>query len=145
VPISLLVVDDEPNVRELLRRMLEFEGFEVTIAADVGSALEALERKRPAAVLCDVHMPGDRDGLWLADQIRNQDPATAILLVTGDQSIPPTQSLRRGVIAYLVKPVNRDALVKAVNAAVGWTRAERNARPIAERRPGLDDWLNEAD
>jgi DNA-binding NtrC family response regulator len=140
---SLLVVDDEETMRELLRRVLEPEGYEVTTAADVASALAALEQKRPAAVLCDVHMPGSQDGLWLADQIRTVAPSTAVLLVTGDPSIPPSQSLRRGVVAYLVKPFNRETLLRAVRSAVDWTRAERQSQPRADRRPGVDDWLDE--
>jgi DNA-binding NtrC family response regulator len=142
---SLLIVDDEETMRELLRRVLEPEGYDVTTAADIDAALEAVERVRPAAVLCDVHMRGSQDGLWLADQIRTHAPTTAVLLVTGDASIPPRESLRRGIVAYLVKPFNRETLLDAVKAAIVWTRTERTSRPASDRRPGLDDWLDEVE
>ncbi|HXD16262.1 MAG TPA: response regulator [Vicinamibacterales bacterium] len=130
---DVLVIDDDPPTRCVLRRLLEPAGYWVREAANAAEALTEIAESAPAVALCDVHMPGP-SGLWLADQIRVQAPATAILLVTGDADIPPSESLRHGVIAYLVKPLNRQALIRAVDEAARWSFAEREhqlpARPL---------------
>jgi YD repeat-containing protein len=112
----VLVVDDEPGFRDLLTRILTRVGYEVRTAADAHGALQSIADLRPAVAICDVHMPGP-NGLWLADQIRAASPTTAIILATSDAGIPPTETLREGIIAYIVKPLDRRALLAAVGDA----------------------------
>ena len=107
---TILVVDDDENVRTLLRRILEGLGHRVFEAA---SALDALERLKTGPVnlaLCDVLMPG-RDGIWLTEQILARHPAVSVALATGLTEMDPTVTLRPGVIGYLVKPFKRQAIV----------------------------------
>src|SRR5688572_30742426 len=79
---SVLVVDDENGVRDLLARWLEAGGYSVTTAANAEEALGRLEAAPPAVALCDIRMPG-RDGLWLAERIRQSYPETAVIMATG--------------------------------------------------------------
>jgi response regulator of citrate/malate metabolism len=65
-------------------------------------------------------MPG-ANGLWLADQIRDQHPTTAIVLATADADIPPTESLRSGIVAYLVKPFRRNQVTRAAEEGIRWS------------------------
>jgi response regulator NasT len=101
-------------------------GFGYEVIA-VPAALEALPllTHDPHVVVCDVHLPGP-NGLWLADQIRDTSPMTAIVLATGDADIPPLESLRPGVIAYLVKPFNLTQLQAAVEEGVRWSALQRS-------------------
>jgi len=121
----ILVVDDEENIRELLRRILEPEGYQVSAAHDAHSALAAIIEQSPHVVFVDVHMPG-ANGLWLADQIREQFPTVATVLATADQDIPPVESLRRGIIGYLVKPFQRLDVLRAAQDGVNWSSALQN-------------------
>ena len=74
-PESVLVVDDESGIRDLMSRWLKSVGFMVKTASNAEDALDSL-RARPAAVaLCDINMPG-HNGLWLADRIRREHPDT---------------------------------------------------------------------
>ena len=75
-------------------------------------------------VLCDVHLQDGPDGLWLAGRIRELYPATAMILATGDVTVPSTQSLRKGFVAYLVKPFRQPDVVLAVQDGVLWSRKE---------------------
>src|ERR1043165_3606107 len=109
---DVLVVDDDLPTRTILRRFLEPAGHGVREAGDANEALAQITEAAPAIALCDVHLPG-ANGLWLADQIRMQSPTTAIVLVTGDPDIPPVESLRRGVVGYVLKPLRREELVRA--------------------------------
>lgn len=117
---AVLIVDDDPRVRELLRRWLEPSGYLLRFAPDAHTALTALSHEQPAVVVCDVHMPG-ANGLWLADRIRAVAPTTAIVLATGDATVPPFESLRKAVVAYLLKPFQRERIVAAVAAGVAWS------------------------
>ena len=129
----VLVVDDDQPTRHILRRFLERAGYWVREAGSAHEALARIAESVPAVALCDVHMPG-ANGLWLADQIRVQSPTTAIVLVTGDHDIPPVESLRRGVVGYVLKPLRREELVRAVDDGVIWGSLERRKNSWGQQR-----------
>ena len=122
---TILVVDDEESIRELLRRILEPEGYTVALASDSKGALAAMTEHSPHVVFLDMHMPGE-DGWWLADQIQRQFPTSATVLATGDQDVSSSGNLRRGIIAYLVKPFQREDVLRAAQDGVNWAAALRN-------------------
>jgi response regulator RpfG family c-di-GMP phosphodiesterase len=125
---SVLIVDDEHGVRDLMSRWLESGGYEVTTAATADEALTHVESEAPAVALCDIRMPG-HDGLWLAQQIRKTAPDTAVIMATGVQDVgSAVTSLRQGVIDYLTKPFGRDRLRDSVLRALEWHRAALDAR-----------------
>lgn len=125
---SVLVVDDENGVRDLMSRWLESGGYSVSSAADADQALHIIENNPPAVALCDIRMPG-HDGLWLADRIRHDHPETAVIMATGMQDVgTAVESLRHGVIDYLTKPFGRDRLRDAVVRACEWHRSAVDSR-----------------
>lgn len=119
----VLVVDDEAGFRDLLTRILEPAGYKVQTATNAHEALNSIAQSAPAVAICDIHMPGPT-GLWLASQIREQSPATAMVLATVDSSVPPTESMRRGIVAYILKPYRRHEVLSAVAQAYRWWSAE---------------------
>jgi putative two-component system response regulator len=130
---SVLIVDDEPGVRHLMRRWLESRGYVVTVAAGADPALELLADAPMAVALCDLRMPG-HDGLWLTDQLRREHPETAVIIATGLNDVgSAVASLRQGVVDYLTKPFERDRLCEAVSRGVEWHRAACDARRWRER------------
>lgn len=137
----VLIVDDDVKVRELLRRFLEPEGYDVIEASSAEEAVQRVESTVPSVAFCDVHMPG-ANGLWLADQIRALSPATAMVLATGDTDIPPAETLRSGIVSYLLKPLRRSRVVAAVSDGVRWSEEElargAHRRPRRELNPGTD-------
>ena len=121
---SVLIVDDEPDVRNALKIFLRPSGHEVSEASDAQAALSMMADGAPAVVLCDVHLRDGPNGLWLADRIRERHPNTAMVLVTGDATVPPVQSLRKGIVAYLIKPFRREDVIQAVEDGIRWSHAE---------------------
>jgi CheY-like chemotaxis protein len=117
---TVLIVDDEAAILDLWSRFLVDAGYLVARAADAFDALRILTSSRPTVAICDVHMPG-RSGIWLADAIREQSPGTAIILATGDAFVPPRETLRPAVVAYLLKPTCREELLDAVRTGVAWS------------------------
>jgi cyclic di-GMP phosphodiesterase len=135
-PRSVLVVDDEPGVRALMRRWLEARGYTVSLASDADEALRLLATAPAAVALCDLRMPG-RDGLWLTQQLRRAYPETAIIIATAVNDVAAAvEGLRQGVVDYLTKPFNRERLVDAVGRAIEWHRAASDSRRWREMLEG---------
>jgi putative nucleotidyltransferase with HDIG domain len=133
---SVLVVDDENGVRDLMSRWLQAGGFEVSAASCADEAVDLLDRQPPAVALCDIRMPG-HDGLWLADRIRHDHPETAVIMATGVQDVGAAiESLRQGVVDYLTKPFGRERLREAVARGVEWHRSARDSRRWRESLEG---------
>ena len=120
-PHRLLVVDDEPDIRELVALNFTVEGFEVLTAAD-GYEAETLARsEHPDVIILDVMMPG-RDGLEVLASLKSE-PATChipVVLLTaksGDDDI--WTGWQAGIDYYVTKPFDLDALVRYVSHLVG--------------------------
>ena len=121
-PQDVLIVDDNASVLAVWRRMLEAGGYRVHSADNALEALQLARTTQPAVALCDVHMPG-HSGLWLAEQFQEHSPATAVVIVTADNHVPPPESLKPGIIGYLLKPVAREQLLAMVGKAERWSAA----------------------
>jgi len=121
---TVLIVDDERSILDLWTRMLADEGYLVARAVDAFDALRVLNTSRPTVAVLDVHLPGP-SGVFLADLIREKSPLTAIVLASGDPFVPPRETLRPAVVAYLVKPIAREELLAAVKTGVEWSTDRR--------------------
>jgi putative nucleotidyltransferase with HDIG domain len=133
LPRPVLVVDDEPGTRDVLARWLERRGYAVTTASSADEALMRMNGEPAAVVLCDVRMPG-HDGLWLLARLRDEYPATAVVMATGFTDVGPAiASLRRGVVDYLTKPFTPDQLGEAVRRAMDWHMNAASERQWAEQ------------
>lgn len=138
----VLIVDDEADVRRILRRWIVVAGHEVAEAASAAAALEVLATRPADVVLCDVQMPGDRDGLWLTAEVRRRYPSMAVVLATGVSTVPPVISLQSGVPAYLLKPFERMRLLEALATAVIWHENVKAAGPRPDHAGArLTAWL----
>jgi two-component system OmpR family response regulator len=122
----VLVVDDEPEMRDLLRKVLEKEGYRVSVAADGREAARALLGPRPDLVITDLLMP-DVGGLDLLTEIRRTHPDLPVIIVTafGDWHTY-SRALELGAAAFISKPLKMAELVAAVHAAL----AQRGATSV---------------
>ena len=133
--MSILVVDDDPSVRQALHRALTFEGYTVRSAADGQSALDALLTDPADAVLLDVAMPGI-DGLEVCRRLRAAGDQTPILMLTARHATADrVAGLDAGADDYLVKPFALEELLARLRALL------RRASPVA----GDDESLRVAD
>jgi DNA-binding NtrC family response regulator len=116
---EVLVVDDEFATREILAKWIDAAGFAVSTAPDAEGALDILAERDIAVVTVDKDMPG-HDGMWLIGEIQKRYPTVAMLLASGDDAIAPKVSLSRGVLEYLVKPFEPEAIIRAIVVGVRW-------------------------
>ena len=121
--VSVLVVDDRADHRELLALHFEIEGARTREAADAGEAMEIVATDAPALVVTDIHMP-DRDGIWLLKRVRELRPNTAVIAVSGVSDID--EAAKAGFDAALQKPFDFSALSAAAANALA-ARAARSA------------------
>ena len=113
---ALLVVDDEPAVREALRAGLEFEGYQVTTAADGLGALEQIAKAMPDGLVLDVMMPR-MDGLTVLRRLRSFNPSLPVLLLTARDTVGDrVTGLDVGADDYLTKPFDLDELLARIRA-----------------------------
>ena len=112
----LLVVDDEPNIRDLLASSLRFAGFEVTTAADGNGALHGVDEADPDLIVLDVMLP-DMDGFTVARRLRERDITTPILFLTArDDMADKVQGLTVGGDDYVTKPFGLEEVVARIRA-----------------------------
>lgn len=113
---SILVVDDELLIRDLLYDFFKDHGWDISIAENGEKALEVLRARSIDLVLSDVKMP-EMDGLDLSRKLRESYPTIPVVLMTGYPSVDSViDALRNKVVDYIVKPFNINQLYKAVES-----------------------------
>jgi CheY-like chemotaxis protein len=120
----VLVVDDAPDVRSSLRPMLELHAFLVVEAGTAPHALKTLSTQRVDAVLTDLYMPGDIDGVALCERVAQlPKPRPAVIAMSGAPHLAYRSSLQAaryvGADAALTKPFNADELMHTIHRLIG--------------------------
>ena len=115
----VLVVDDEPAIREALRGILERQGYTVSEAADVESAIEMLDTQPvPDSALVDLLLP-DRQGTAVLEAVKERGLPTSVVMISGHGSIPAAvASVRGGAFDFLEKPLDRERVLITLRNAV---------------------------
>jgi two-component system response regulator GlrR len=117
-PANLLLVDDDPSLLKLLGMRLTSEGFHVTTAESGQEALRLLGREQIDLVISDLRMD-EMDGMALFAETQKHQPGMPVIILTAHGSIPDAvAATQQGVFSFLTKPVDRDALYKAIDEAL---------------------------
>ena len=137
-PQRVLVVDDDPDIRSLVRELLERAGYDVAEAADGRAGLRELYARTPDVVILDVAMPV-LDGWQTLERIRDLSDVPVLMLTAKAQELERVRGLRAGADDYVVKPFGRQELLARVEVLL---RRPRGAATDAE---GYADALLEVD
>ena len=117
--LRVLIVDDEPLVRQLLKKIITWEEHGLTIsgeASDVDDAMKIIRTEQPDVVFTDIMMPGT-NGLEFTKMIGEFNPAIRVVLVSGyDEFEYANQGIKLGVFDYILKPIDRDVLAKIADS-----------------------------
>jgi two-component system, OmpR family, alkaline phosphatase synthesis response regulator PhoP len=141
---SVLVVDDERNIVELVRMYLEKEGFGVAAASDGEQALVAFDRAEPDLVILDLMLPR-MDGFEVCRQLRRRGDVPILMLTARSEDIDAIVGLELGADDYVTKPFNPRALVARVKAILRRTEVTaKGGRPIVVGDLRIDPRRREA-
>jgi len=124
---TVLVVDDEPIVRDVVRRYLERDGHRIISAEDGDEARGLIEREAPSLVVLDVMLPGDTDGLALCRWIRATSDLAVILLTARGDETDRIVGLELGADDYVTKPFSPRELATRVRTVL--RRSQHEASP----------------
>ena len=128
MPKHILVVDDDPDIRQILQDRLESYGYLVETAADGPAALEKLDKLTPCDVFLDIRMPG-MDGIEVLGRIRDRHRALSVVIVTaagGGKHMMP--AITAGAQAYLLKPFDTPQVRQIAERWFGEPHGSEGAR-----------------
>jgi two-component system, OmpR family, KDP operon response regulator KdpE len=137
---QVLVVDDEPAIRRLLRQALERAGHTVAEATDAREALAAVDRQRPDAVLLDLGLPG-RDGLELVPVIARERSVALLVVSARETTDDKVAALDLGADDYVTKPFDSEELLARLRVAL--RRHDTGTETVLEAGDVASDSLNQ--
>src|SRR5690606_23428038 len=141
----ILVVDDEANIRRMLVRLLEAEGYRAREAADGAAALRVVEAEEPDVVLLDLAMPG-MDGLETLAALRERWPALPVVMMSGRATLADAvRATKLGAFHFIEKPLTPEAVLITVKGGVELRRARELTRELAAELGAGDRLVGESE
>jgi len=129
---SILIVDDEPKIRHILRIMLSLKGHSVHEAADGEDALKILQKEPVDLVISDIKMP-KMDGLTLLEHIKELDPGCPVVFITAFATIDScVEAMKKGAVDYITKPFDEQRILLTIEKALGISRILAENRSLKE-------------
>jgi len=117
---EILIIDDNPDIRNILKDLISDAGYETRIAANYNQALNEIDKKLPDVAIIDVKLDkGDNDGIELLNHIKNKNKDIPVIIISGHANIEMAiKSLKSGAFEFLEKPFDEERLMNFVKRAV---------------------------
>ncbi len=133
---SVLLIDDEQQLRQLLSRIIRLEGFTVTEAPGLAAARKILQKETPDIILCDVKLP-DGNGVDMVKEVKAHYPGTEIILLTAYGNIPDgVQAMRYGAFDYITKGDDNDRIIPLLHRAMDKLQLARKVESLQQKISG---------
>lgn len=146
MPVDILVVDDESDIRALIRGILEDEGYAVREAASAAQTFARMAEHAPDLAILDIWLEdGDQDGLAILARIRKDLPDTPVLMISGHGTIEMAVSaIHQGAYDFIEKPFTTDRLLLLIQRALETARLRRENAELRVRADGAADLVGES-
>src|SRR5437879_7836188 len=137
MPLEILIVDDEADIRELVAGILQDEGYQTRTARDSDEALNAVASRRPNLVFLDIWLQGSKlDGLQLLAAIKQEHPELPVVMISGHGNIETAvAAIKRGAYDFIEKPFKADRLVLVADRALETSRLKREVKALKQLTP----------
>jgi len=141
--LDILVVDDEPDIRELMAGVLGDEGYSVRTADTAERALEEVRSRTPRLVILDVWLQGSgMDGLSLLKYLKSIDPILPVIVISGHGNIETAiAAIRRGAFDFIEKPIKADRLMLVVERAIESAALRYENAALRNRTGDEERWI----
>jgi len=141
MPLNILVVDDEADIRELISDILKDEGYEARHAKNSITAFEALSEKIPSAIILDIWLKdSELDGLGILETVRRKYPDVPVIMISGHGNIETAvKSLRMGAYDYIEKPFKQDKLIHVLKRAIEVARLKTENDELKRGSPSMSN------
>src|SRR5881397_991405 len=128
---SVLIVDDEPNIRRMVGALLGAEGYEVRDAQDGATGLVRALESEPDVLLLDLMMPGELDGMATLARIRETLPDVPVVMMSGRAGLSDAvKATKLGAFNFLEKPLSPEGVLLALSSALELRQARREAKVL---------------
>src|SRR4029079_8402729 len=128
---SVLIIDDEPNIRRMVGALLGAEGYEVRDAPDGASGLSRAAESEPDVLLLDLMMPGEFDGMATLAKLRESHPDVPVVMMSGRAGLSDAvKATKLGAFNFLEKPLSPESVLLALSSALELRQARREARVL---------------
>ncbi len=143
---DILIVDDEPDIRELIAGVLEDEGFAVRSAATAETALSEVRRRAPSLVVLDVWLQGSgMDGLSVLKYLKTMDPLLPVIVISGHGNIETAvAAIRRGAYDFIEKPFQATRLIHLIERAIESADLKRENQSLRSKSFAVTDWVGQS-
>ena len=117
---EILIIDDNPDIRSILKELIDDAGFKTRVAANYNQALTEIDKKLPDVAIIDVKLDkGDNDGIELLSHIKNKNRDIPVIIISGHANIEmAVKSLKSGAFEFIQKPFDQERLMNFINRAV---------------------------
>jgi two-component system, NtrC family, response regulator len=133
MPSTILIIDDEEKLRQLLARILQLEGYQLLQAGTLRQGLQLLAQQEADVVICDVKLP-DANGVEAVQQIREKAPLSEIILLTAYGNIPDgVKAIKNGAFDYITKGDDNDKIIPLVARAEERVQMQRRISQLEAR------------
>src|SRR5439155_4633114 len=128
---SVLIVDDEPNIRRMVGALLAAEGYDVRDAQDGATGIARARENEPDVVLLDLMMPGELDGLATLARVRETLPDVPVVMMSGRAGLADAvKATKLGAFNFLEKPLAPESVLLALASALELRQARREAKTL---------------
>ena len=116
---EILIIDDNPDIRDILNDLISDAGYKTRVAANYNQALKEIDKKLPDVAIIDVKLDkGDNDGIELLSHIKSKNKDIPVIIISGHANIEmAVKSLKSGAFEFIQKPFDRDRLMNFVKRA----------------------------
>ena len=117
---EILIIDDNPDIRNIIRDLISESGYKTRVAANYNQALKEIDKKLPDVAIIDVKLDkGDNDGIELLSHIKKKNKDIPVIIISGHANKEMAiKSLKNGAFEFIEKPFDQDRLMNFVNRAV---------------------------